>query len=404
MKKGRQDFANKEVKPKVLEAQSQKQSTISNESITKNILADLETGFKMFEAALKSSADNKVNRPLAYSFADFIKDRWGFAKSDNGSPDSFYHQLGIDPSQHTIDSLFQGFPQDGDTRKWLAPAIIREAIREGIIANSMYSEIIRANIGVSGTNITMPKVLASDSNVKAINEGESIVVGTTKFAQKDIKLRKFAYGIEVSYEVLAFVPLNIINTYLEDTGNKFSNGLSTLAMNTLLNGDQSNGSESAAVIGVDSTAAGIQYKDLLRAWIRMQLRGRRPVGMITGEAQALTILGLEEFKKFVVGAPQINLNIKTPIPETQNHWLHGATPSNSTILIDTTQALVQLTAMDLMLESERIVSKQISGTYASIITGFANLQRDARVVIDASLPFSSNGFPTWLGIPDVVQL
>ncbi|GAB4493374.1 MAG: hypothetical protein OHK0045_22750 [Raineya sp.] len=399
-----QDFSNKQVKPAVLEAQKNNQATISNEGITANILADLETGYKIFEALLKSTSEHKVHRPLDYSFADFVKDRWGFAKSDNGSPDSFYHQLGIDPSTHTIDSLFQGFPQDGDTRKWLAPAIIREAIREGIVANNMYSEIIRANIGVAGTNITMPKILSSDSKIKDTGEGESIVVGTTKFGQKDIKLRKFAYGIEVSYEVLAFVPLNIISTYLEDTGNKFSNGLSTLSLATLINGDQKNGSESAAMIGVEDTTKGVQYADLLRAWIRMQLRGRQPTGMITGENQALKVLGLDEFKKFVVGAPQINLNLKTPIPETQNHWVHGAVPENSVIIVDTNQALVQLTAMDLMLESERIVSKQIQGTYASIITGFANLQRDARVIIKGDEAFNSNGFPDFMKIPDVVEI
>lgn len=402
----RKNLANPEIKDVVTRAQKAGENTItiSNDTLTKNILADLEAGYKLFESLLKSTSENRVTKPLHYTFADFVKDRWGFAKSDNGQPDSFYHQLGIDPSIHTIDSLFQGFPNEPDTRKWLAPAVIREAIREGIYASNLYSELIRGNVGVGNMVVTMPKILAPEANVKATGEGESIVVGTAKFGQKDIRLRKFAYGIEVSYEVLAFVPLNIVNTYLEDAGAKFATGLTTLAMQVLINGDQSTGSESAAVIGVDNTTNGVQYRDILRAWVRMQLLGRRPTGLITNETQALSVLNLDEFKKFVVGAPEVRLNLKTPIPETQNHWVHSSVPNGRVLVVDTNNALVQLTAMDLMVESERIVNKQLSGTYASMITGFANLQRNARVIIDGTQTFTALPFPAWMAVQDVVNL
>lgn len=402
--KKKQDFANTKIKPLVLEANSKQESLVANDSLRNDILVDLEAGYKMFEANLKSTSDNKVQRPMDYTFADFVKERWGFAKSENGSPDSFYHMLGIDPSTHTIESLYQAFPNDPDTRKWIAPAIIREAIREGIAASTLYSEIVKANIGVSGLNVTMPKILDQDANIKATGEGESIVVGTAKFGQKDIKLRKFAYGIEMSYEVLNFVPLNILNAYLEDAGAKFSRGLTTLAIQTLLNGDQANGSQSAAVIGVDNTTTGITYRDLLRVWIRMQMRGRKPVGMISGEEQGLNTLMLDEFKKFVLGKPQLNLNIKTPIPETQSMWLNSSIPASSAVIIDTNQALIQLTAMDLMVESEKIVNKQLNGTYASMITGFSNLQRDARLILDGSKLFSTYGFPTFMDLNDNVVM
>ncbi len=402
--KKKKDFTNTKIKPQILEANTKQESLVSNDSLRNDILLDLENGYKMFEASLKASNDNKVNRPLDYSFADFVNERWGFSKSENGSPDSFYHMLGIDPSTNTIESLYQGMPNDPDTRKWLAPAIIREALREGIAASTLYSEIVKANIGVGGLNVTMPKILDQDANIKATGEGESIVVGTAKFGQKDIKLRKFGYGIEMSYEVLNFVPLNILNTYLEDAGAKFSRGLTTLAIQALLNGDQANGSQSAAVIGVDNTTTGITYRDLLRVWIRMQMRGRRPVGMISGEVQGLNTLMLDEFKKFVIGAPQLNLNIKTPIPETQNMWLNSAIPANSTIILDTNQSIIQLTAMDLMVESEKIVNKQLNGTYATMITGFSNLQRDARVILDGSKLFTAFGFPAFMDLNDNVVM
>jgi Phage capsid family len=402
----RLNVENKEVKNEVQKLHKEQGivATFSNEGITKNILADLESGYKMFEALLQSSSDNTVSRPIQYSFADFVQERWGFAKSENGTADSFYHQLGIDPSQHTLASLYQAFPE-GDTRKWLAPAIIREAIREGIISDPMYQELIRANIGVDNTSIQMPKILSSNSNIKKVSEGETIPIGTTKFGKKTVTLNKYAYGIEVSYEVLQFVPLNIIATYMEDTGNKFVRGLNTSAIQTLIAGDQSDGSESIGVIGVDSSGT-LAYKDLLRGWLRMQLLGRRPSAMLANEAMSLEVLELAEFKNYIQGQPRVNLNIKTPLPQTQNHYLHSAAPANSIVLLDTLQTMMQLTAMDLMVESEKIVSKQLNGTYASMITGFTTLQRDARLVIDKSKAYSSFGLDalSWMATNDAVTL
>ncbi|MCU0439354.1 MAG: phage major capsid protein [Raineya sp.] len=402
----RLNVENKQVKDEVQKLHKEQGvvATFSNESLTKNIAADLKSGFKMFEALLQSGANNTVANPLQYSFADFVHERWGFSKSENGSPDSFYHQLGIDPSQHTLASLYQQFPE-GETREWLAPAIIREAIREGIISDPMYQELIRANVGVNSTSVQMPKVLVSDSNVKEVSEGETIPIGTTKFGKKTVNLRKYAYGIEVSYEVLQFVPLNIIATYMEDTGNKFIRGLNTRAIKTLIEGDQADASESVGVIGVDTTNT-LAYKDLLRGWLRMQLLGRRPSAMLANEVMSLEVLEMPEFKNYIQGQPRIGLNIKTPLPQTQNHYLHSAAPAKSIVLLDTLQTMMQLTAMDLMVESDRIVAKQLEGTYASMITGFSTLQRDARLVIDKSKAFSSFNFGSlpWMATNDAVEL
>ena len=53
-----------------------------------------------------------------------------------------------------------------------------------------------------------------------------------------------------------------------DFGVQLGYALDTLAMDVVINGNQVDGSESAPVIGVGSTSDGIQYRDLLRVWVR----------------------------------------------------------------------------------------------------------------------------------------
>ena len=66
------------------------------------------------------------------------------------------------------------------------------------------------------------------------------------------------------------------------------------------------------------------------------------------------------------------------------------------ILNDPSLSIVQLTAMPLMTETEKIVSKQIEAAYTSIYTGFAKIQRTGSVIIDGSIAYSGHEFPSWM--------
>jgi hypothetical protein len=63
-------------------------------------------------------------------------------------------------------------------------------------------------------------------------------------------------------------------------------------------------------------------------------------------------------------------------------------------MVDPTKALVQLTAMKLLIESETVVNQQLSGKYVSIITGFANVFADARIILDSTKNITASPGPT----------
>jgi hypothetical protein len=85
-----------------------------------------------------------------------------------------------------------------------------------------------------------------------------------------------------------------------------------------------------------------------------------------------------------LGAPLVELNLQSALPANQDLYVHSDVPDDQIVLIDTTKAFVQLTAMKLLIESERIMAKQLNGQYASIITGFANIFSDARIILDST--------------------
>jgi len=126
--------------------------------------------------------------------------------------------------------------------------------------------------------------------------------------------------------------------------------------------------------------------------------GRNFTTMIGGEDQAIEMLNLPEFKDRHSGTTEATLNIKSPVPKNANFYIHPGTPDQGLLLIDTTAALIKLTAKQLMLESERIVSNQTQAIYASLTTGFSKMYQDAALILSANKKFSEAGFPDFMNI------
>ncbi len=359
-----------------------------------NIAIDLKDAVQQMDIL---RAGTKDRRAVEINLAEYAKAKWGFSPSDNGSPDSFYAALGINPSNISITQLMS-IPDFNDGFRWLIPEVIREAVRLGLRKAPIYGNLIAAEETVTQPSVIMPHINLADAMPKKLNEAESIPVGTTTFGQKTVKLQKIGTGIKITDEVQQYVSLNMLSLYLQDLGVKLGQGLDSMAIDVLINGDQADGSEAAAIIGVQ-TPNTLAYIDMLRAWIRMGRLGKMPSGLLSNEDIALEVLQLAEFKALPGKATLQNINIQTPVPASQNFWIHGAMPaSNKIMLIDTSSALIKLNSQALRVESERIASKQINGTYVTLTTGFATLFRDARVIMDKSLNITAAPFPTWMDV------
>lgn len=327
--------------------------------------------------------------PTDISLSEFVSNRYGLDLND------YYEKLGINTKKDTMQNIFS---MPDQSIRWLVPEIIRSAIYLGMKEAPFYPNIIASDQSINGLSAIMPFVNPSDAAPAKVNEAETIPLGTVSFGQKTVKLFKIGKGFKITDEVKNYVSLDVMSIFIRDFGVQLGYALDTLALDVAINGNQADGSESAPVIGVYDDAAGIQYKDLLRVWVRASRLGRGFRTMVGGEDQAIHILDLDEFKNRQSGTTTATLNLKTPVPNSADFYIHPGVPENQVLLIDPKAALIKLTARQLTLESERIASNQTEATYATITTGFSKMYQDAALLLDGSQEFSSAGFPDYMNV------
>lgn len=326
-----------------------------------------------------------TTNPQDITLAEYVNDRWGV------SMEAFYEDLGVNPTQDTIQNLIN---LPNSNMRWLIPEIFRDALRLGLRKTPIYPTIISGEQSVSQLTVNMPAINMSEAAPKALGVGETITTGDVSFDSKSVKIYKYGRGIKLPYEVMQYVSLNLVSIFLQDFGVKMAAGIDTMLINTLLNGDQADGSDSIATVGV-ATGGTLAFRDLLKVWVRMGRLGKAPNTMIAGEDMSMDILELLVNTR-LQGSPRVNVDVKTPVPQNSNVFVHGAIPTNKVVLVDPSTTIIKLNAQPLLIESEKIVSNQTEASYATFTTGFATIFRDSRIAIDKSIAFAGNGFPTWM--------
>lgn len=337
--------------------------------------------------AYRQGSNNTL--PIEVTLEELVQGKYGV------SQDAFFEKLGINPKIDTMQNIFT-MPQQNI--RWIVPEIIRAAITTGMRKAPFYPNIIASDQSINGLQVTMPMVNMSDAAPAKVNEAETIPLGDVSFGQKSVSLFKIGKGFKLTDEVKNYVSIDVLGIYLRDFGIQLGYAMDNLAMDVLMNGNKADGSESAPVIGVYETTNGITYKDLLHIWVRAARMGRNFTTMIGGEDQAIEMLNLPEFKERHSGTTEATLNIKSPVPNKADFYIHPGTPDQQLLMVDTSAALIKLTAKQLMLESERIVSNQTEAVYASLTTGFSKMYQDAVLLLAANKNFSKAGFPSFMNI------
>lgn len=360
------------------------------DALQRVILEDMQSTVKTLEA-LRAGDEKKGIIGQELSLGQFFKDKYGIACDEHGNLSrDFYRLLEVDPGSSSVYSL-QSMSDFNEGYRWLVPEIFRSTIRTGLRRNPIYPELIAQEISITQPKYTMPSINMSDAMPYKLNEAQSIPVGALSFNQKDIKLRKVGIGLSLTDEVVKYSSLDVLTVFLQDVGVKLAVASDNDAINTLWNGDQADGSDAITSVGVASSGT-LAYADLLKAWFRMGRIGRTPSTMIASEAMAIAIMSMPEFKGFAGGTTLQNINVRTPIPQTQNLFIHGAiTDQDAIMFVDKSSALLKLNVGGLEVESERIASKQMGATYVTITTGYGTLFRDARLLLlrDSTADFNA---------------
>lgn len=353
-------------------------------------LAAVEQDVRYLENVRKGMSDRGLAEDA--SLSDLIMGKYNLSMGD------FLTKVGVETNRDTINNLLT-VPNQGV--KWLVPELIRDAITLGIRQAPIYPTLIASEQSVNALTVIMPQVNMSDAAPAKVNEGETIPLGTVSFGQKQVTLFKLGKGLKLTDELKNYVSMDVLSIFLRDFGIKLGYAQDVLAIDCLINGDKNDGSESAPVVGVLNTGS-IEYKDLLRIWVRAGRMGRNFSTLVADEEAAINTLALPQFSNWSVlpnyrtQQPIHRMNLRTPIPQSSDFLIHGNVPDGDILLVDKSSAMIKLNSQALMVESERIVSNQTEAVYASLTTGFAKVYRDAAIILDSSIQF--NGFPSYMEI------
>lgn len=311
--------------------------------------------------------------------------------------EKLYQELNINPASATLASILD---RPDESVRWLVPEIFRDAIRLGFINSPIHKDfIIREEAAPQPTQI-MPywDMTLLPNQPQTIGAGESIPMGVIKFGQKTVRINKAGIGIEITDEAIQYTNISLLSIFLADVGVKLGSTLSKQAIDVLINGEQADGSAAAGVVGTE-TMGTIGFADMVKVFTRGSLRNRKWIRTIGNENMVNTLMNTPAFMERQTnpwGRPQLTLNTKTKTTYEIDVYTHGSVPDGDLIMVDPDVTMVQLTAQPLRVESERIVQRQISGTYATITTGFAIVFGDGRVILTKNENFASQPWPTFL--------
>lgn len=288
---------------------------------------------------------------------------------------------------------------DGHQERFLSPDIFLDPINTGIVQSTFYPDLIIREEMVKGLTVTIPQISLSDAALADSGEGATIEEGSVTYGSKDVKIAKKARGLKVTYESIMFNTLSLAQIWFQDAGRLLGHSLNGMAVDQITDGVYVGGTEAAAVIGVEDTNDGITWRDIARVAVQGALIGRVYSQAIGNALTVLDYIDMDEMKRMFFGSPLLPTTLKTPINMPQSLYVSPNIAADQLLLNDPSLSLVQLTAMPLMTETEKIVSKQIEAAYTSIYTGFAKVQRTGSVILDGSVAWvadSGTDFPSWM--------
>jgi hypothetical protein len=226
-------------------------------------------------------------------------------------------------------------------------------------------------------------------------EGATVEIGQFKIERKNVQATKITTGFEVTYENIQSSTIAQTATFFEAFGRMHAAKKNGRLMSVIVNGNTGFG-DSAPVIGV-TTANSLVNRDVYRVRQRMVGCGYTPSIVCATEETGLDYLDLPAVQGKQQPAPSI-----LPVNLPQGVW--GATdyfPSydlsaNSILHHDPRSAVMEYVYMGFMIETEKIIRKQLSLAVASESQVFVKQMRQASVIMRRDLAFSGNGWPTYM--------
>jgi len=338
-----------------------------------------KTSEKVFGVSFNEILYDLGIRADKHSFMDILK--LSGAKYDKASLSGAFREKSSFGNMQTLGSV---------------PTDYRFLIPEIFLAMSMtaYEETAKWAAWVGGTDtvnqlngIKVPRLMRGQSMPYEIAEGQSIPAGSVEFGQKQVSVRKYGLHFGITDEMMTSQSLDTVAFFMRNYMSDMNIGENAKALQTLINGEQTDGSESSPVIGVDATADGFKQLDIDRVsaqlkGLNMQLNGG--IGSITN--------ALQDLNQSLPNRERLTLQQYAGVMTD----LYNLPDADQILLFDKSKAMRRLSYGAMKIETERDPSRQIERIYLTFHSGFYIAKRDARVIVDKSVTFAANPFPAYM--------
>ena len=184
-----------------------------------------------------------------------------------------------------------------------------------------------------------------------------------------------------SYEVVRRMAVDMLRVHLRRMGERLGRTLDARLAQVLVSGDGSGPATAAETLNTE-TPEKWAYDDLLRGYMKLSVDNYfTPTHVVANADTCRELLQMEPFKDAAVSDFAATGNWPTPlgaklVPLAEH-------PANAVTLLDAGYAVSKLTEQDLLVESDKLISRQWDRTYLTVVTDFAVIYEKARVVINS---------------------
>jgi hypothetical protein len=267
----------------------------------------------------------------------------------------------------------------------LFPAFLASQIIAGLMAASLVPRLAATELRVRShvaEKITIADT-AADRTLKWVGEGADLPKTRISRAEGTITLYKYGRLLEVSYESVRLMHLDILGLFLMRIGMQMGIDETDDAIETLIAGDGTSGS---AVTDTDAEVSGVlDYDELVRLNLAFPI-GYQMTDAVVNDTNLRTILNMPEFKDPLAGMRfQQTGEFPTPMGAQWHRWTSTGSASFSTdriLAVDNRGALAIFREDTLLEESDRLIDKQLERRALSEWVGWMKLDNQATQCLD----------------------
>jgi hypothetical protein len=302
-----------------------------------------------------------------------------FRAADTNLEEYCAEEFGIDLRKITVDRFFQTDPN----AKWLFPDIVRDAVLTGMRRKPVYPGLIIRDERIEGTAYDVPYVVedAEQEELRSVAEGAAIPESEIKYGDRVVRIDKKGRGIIASYEVIRRMSVDMLRVHLQRMGERLGRNLDQRIATVLVSGDSSGAGTAATTINTE-TSGSWAYGDIVKGFLKLALENYfTPTHMLANKDLTQTILTMDEFKDALLfdfaktGTFPNPLGVKL-VPMVDQ-------PASKLTILDRSYAVSKLTEQDLLVESDKLINQQWDRSYLTVVTDFAIIYKDARVVVQS---------------------